>query len=50
VTPGAISNVLHILPAIQGTLEYIWFRGEDLDNFPDIQQFPISGEGGGGGD
>jgi hypothetical protein len=46
LTQGAISNVLHILPIIQGTGLYIWFRGGDLNSFRDIQQLPVSGGGG----
>ena len=36
LTPGAISNVLYILPVTQGTRIYIWFRGGDLNRFQDI--------------
>jgi hypothetical protein len=41
--PGAKSNVLHILPVTQGTAKY-GSGGGGINNFQDIQQFPVSGQ------
>jgi hypothetical protein len=47
LTPGATSNVLHILPVTQET-KYIWSRGGDLHLFfffLDIHNLPFVGVG-----